>query len=62
MVVILLEKKTESNATILRFGNFLLKKLDHNFEFESIFKSDIGYWKETGCTNENTPIRPIQLN
>ena len=52
----------ESDDTILRFGNFLLKKMDHNFEFESILKNDHGYWKETGSANENTPKRPIQLN
>ena len=30
----------ERDDIILRFGNFLLKKLDHNFEFESLFKHD----------------------
>ena len=52
----------ESNDTILHFGHFLLTKSVHNFEFESISKNNVGYWKETGSTNENTPIRPIQLN
>ena len=40
---------------------FLLKKLDHNFEFESIFKNDVCYWKEIGGNNENMPMRPIHI-
>ena len=41
---------------------YILTQSVHNFEFESIIKNNFGYWKETGSTNENTPIRPIQLN
>ena len=52
----------ESDDSILRFGNFLLKRLDHNFQWEGIFRINICNFMVTGGNNENTPIRTIQLN
>tara|TARA_B110001450_G_scaffold244122_1_gene255961 strand:- start:27 stop:263 length:237 start_codon:yes stop_codon:yes gene_type:complete len=44
---------------ILQFGNFLLNKLDQNFEFEGMFKVNICNFMVTGGNIKNKPLCSI---